>query len=202
MKKKLGTWILIFMFIGSSSIMLYGCGKKEGDEPTKYRSQAGLEKLSKQAAQKSTTVKSITRDNPKFNSSRDIKPESQALKNLDAVIRTVLIQQFGGAKIIAQNNVPVSDRADDLTLNSMQYVVRQMLNEDNVRALHAALKKANFDPNVRLGTKPTVLTSWAAMSFFKHTAGSTYSIALRIDFKKQIIKVESYKLGSKYDRMM
>ncbi len=161
-----------------------------------------MEQLTKQAAQKSAEVKSVAKDNPKFNSSRDINPESQALKNLDAVIRPVLVQQFGEAKRVEQNNEPVSDRDGDVTLNSMQYVVRQMLNETNVRKLHAALKKVNFDPSIRLGTKPTVATSWAAMSFFKHTAGSTYSIALRIDFKKQIIIVESYKLGSKYDRLM
>lgn len=43
---------IAFLFFMAMTIFLSGCGKKEGDEPTKYMSQAGLEKLTREAADK------------------------------------------------------------------------------------------------------------------------------------------------------
>jgi hypothetical protein len=182
-----------------------GCSQKqEGDEPTKYVSQDGLERLTQQAAQKSGGAAGSEGilPNLKFSSYREIKPASDALKNLDAVIRPVLIQQYGATKIIEQNNEPISEDEGDMTLNSMQYAVKGIMNEKNVEALHAALKRANFDPNVRLGTRPTITRNWAMMSFFAYSAGTSYSIVFKIDFNKQTITLKNYQLGSKYDRLM
>jgi hypothetical protein len=187
--------LMVFSFASCSQ-------KKEGDEPTKYVSQDGLEQLTKQAAEKSTEVKLAVKNNPGFSSFREIQPSSDALKNLDAVIRPVLVRQFGGAKIIEQNNEPISEAEGDMTLNSMQYVVKGMMNEENAEELHAALKEARFSPNVRLGTKPTITRNWAMMTFFAYSSGVTYSILFKIDFNKQIIILKNYQLGSKYERLL
>ncbi|HQP09944.1 MAG TPA: hypothetical protein PKV41_00995 [Candidatus Omnitrophota bacterium] len=200
MKTRLLIFLILFVTLNA-----IGCSqKKEGDEPTKYVSQEGLERLTQQAAQKTQKAAASGGliENLKFSSFREINPASDALKNLDAAIRPVLVQQFGGAKIIEQNNKSVSESEGDLTLNSMTYVVKGAMNEKNAEQLHGALKAANFKPSIRLGTKPTITRNWAMMSFNKRTAGATYSIVFQIDFKKQTIILKNYQLGSKYDRMM
>jgi hypothetical protein len=76
-----------------------------------------------------------------------------------------------------------------------------MLNEANVRQLHTALKNAHFTPSPRLGSEPTIARLWAAISLFKHTAGIQYTLVFKINFKTQIMTVESYQL-SRYDHLM
>lgn len=201
MKTYFFVFLSILLLLGTN-----GCSKKqapEGDEPTKYQSQAGLEQLTRQAqesAQKtSVDTKKIVTENPKFHIARDIRLDSTGLQALDAQIRPVLVQQFGAAKVVEQNNEPVSESPEDLTLNSMVYVVREVLNKTNVRELHGAIEKAGFTPSIRLGRKPTIVTNWGAMSFVKRIEKTQYSISLYIDFVKQIITVKSYKPGSPYD---
>jgi hypothetical protein len=97
--------IFVFIAIITYGILLGGCGQKElGDEPTKYASQDGLEQLTKQAAQGANTATQSGASNPKFKSSSDKQPTSEAVKNLDAAIRPVLVQQFGAAKLIEEED--------------------------------------------------------------------------------------------------
>jgi hypothetical protein len=111
------------------------------------------------------------------------------------------VRQFGGVKLIEEKNEPVTERDGEVVLNSMKYVVGKILNEPNVRQLHTAFKNANFNPSIRTGTKPTVTKNWAVMYFFVRTAGVQYTLVYKIDFKTQIITIQSYKL-SRYDHMM
>ncbi|MBM3248748.1 MAG: hypothetical protein FJZ10_04975 [Candidatus Omnitrophica bacterium] len=195
------TLALVGVLVFAAAIIFNGCGKKEGDEPTKYVSQAGLEQLTKQAAQGQAAATQSGANNPKFSSFKDRQPASPAVKNLDAVIRPVLVKQFGQAKLIEENNEPVTRRDGEVILNSMKYVVGKILNEPNVRQMHTAFANVNFKPSIRTGRKPTITKTWAVMSFFKRTAGVQYTLIYKIDFKNQTITVESYKL-SKHDHLM
>ena len=179
--------VVLFLFVS-------GCfaGKSE-DEPTKNSSQEGLRMLNEQAVRKGQEG---SPENLRFPAFRDIRPESSALESLDSVIRPVLAKQFGAAKIIEQNNEPVTDRTGETVLNSMKYVVRDTITASNSREFHAALTEAGFKPSIRLGRKPTVATSWAAMSFLKKVEKTYYSITIRLDFKEQTIKANSYKIGT------
>lgn len=58
----LSSVLFFIVFIGT------GCGEKVGDEPTKYQSQAGLEKLTMQAQ--------TTQNNPGFSLARNILPQT------------------------------------------------------------------------------------------------------------------------------
>lgn len=199
MHMRIGTSLVLGLVL-PIVIICIGCSDKQsGDEPTKSVSQEGLEKLTLQAAQKTADAKKVVKENQEFFASGDIQLSSAALRTIDAHIRPVLIRQFGAAKVIEQNNEPVSESPQDLTLNSMIYVVRQALNEANARELHAAIEQAEFTPSIRLGRKPTVTKTWAAMSFLKRIEKVPYSIALYIDFAKQTITLKSYKPGSPYD---
>lgn len=71
-----------------------GCGGKAGDEPTKYQSQAGLEKLTMQAA-------AAAPDNPKFLSAKNNISGSRNAKDSDSIIRPVLARSFKDAKLVS-----------------------------------------------------------------------------------------------------
>ena len=195
-------FILAVVLVSVVAIIFNGCGKKEGDEPTKYMSQAGLEKLTKQAAQKSGKGMGSFADNPRFLSFQDKPSSSDAVKDLDSVIRPVLVQLFGAAKLIEANDKPITKIDKEVVLNSIKYVVRRRLVGSAGNELHAALLKAHFSTSPRLGSKPTITDKWALMSLFKSTSRGSYSLEIRIDVANQTIKVESYQLGSKYDRLM
>ena len=88
---------LLFVVTGSA------CGqRKEGDEPTKYQSQAGLEKLTQQAAQnpKQNSSKSGPL-NSKFSSAKNITATSPNGKDIDSIIRPVLVKQFDDARLLS-----------------------------------------------------------------------------------------------------
>jgi hypothetical protein len=183
------------------TIISGGCGKKEGDEPTKYRSQAGLEKLTSEAAHR-TAKESIARNNPGFFASRDSGGKAPEVKDLDSAIRPVLRKLFGDARLISESGAPETQRDGEVVENKFTYVVSKALVRKDGELLHAALHAAGFGLSPRLGSKPTTWSGGAVMSLFKSTSSRSYSLVVNIDIRKQQITVESYRLGSKYDRLM
>ena len=178
-----------------------GCGKKEGDEPTKYRSQAGLEKLTREAANKA--IKQITaRDNPKFFASGDSSGKASEVRELDSQIRPVLRKLFGDARLVSESGAPETQRDGEVVENRFTYLVSKFLVPKDGEPLHAALRVAHFGASPRLGSKPTIWSGGAGMSLFKTTSMRSYSLVINVDTRKQQIIVESYRLGSKYDRLM
>lgn len=74
-----------FLVVCFAAMILTGCGKravKQGDEPTKYQSQAGLEKLSRQAGQVTgATAPSGAKaaaGNPKVATAKNVTPVKKA----------------------------------------------------------------------------------------------------------------------------
>lgn len=181
---------------------LSGCGKKEGDEPTKYRSQAGLEKLSRKAAKQQRKVAGGTADNPGFYNSPGIQGKAAEVTDLDAVLRPVLRKLFGDAKIISESGKPDTRPDGEVIENKFIYAVKKRLAADDGFNLHTALCGAHFSGSPRLGSKPTEWRGNVTMSLFTSTSRRTYSLVINVDTNKQQISVESYKLGSKYDRLM
>jgi len=182
-----------------------GCGKREGDEPTKYASQEGLAKLTEQAQQatgRRDPAAGGASVNPAFLVSRGLSAKDPTAQDLDRIIRPVLKSIFGDAKIVAESPGPETRKDEEVIENRLTYAVQRVLAGKDGEALHAALRAAHFSTSTRLGSKPTIIKTFAAMSFFKTTPGRTYSLVFSIDAKKQQIVVESFQLGSKYDRLM
>ena len=186
----------LFLICLILSSVLTGCGKKEGDEPTKYRSQEGLERLPRDQGQV------LKKDNAAFLGSKDAGAKTPAAKDLDSVIRPVLKKVFGGAKIIAESKSPETLRDGEVVENRITYLVNKALIPNDGVALHAAFRAAGFGASPRLGSKPTIWSYGAVMSLFESTSQRSYSLVINVDTKKQRIVVESYRLGSKYDRLM
>jgi hypothetical protein len=189
--------VLFFIAVISSN----GCGKKEGDEPTKYRSQAGLEKLTNEAANK-VTKQSTAQDNSKFFASKDSSGKAPEVRDLDSQIKPVLRKLFGDVRLISESGAPETKIDGEVVENKFTYIVSKALVPKDGEPLHAALRTAHFGASPRLGSKPTIWSGGATMSLFKTTSQRSYSLVINVDIRKQQIVVESYRLGSKYDRLM
>jgi len=192
----------VFLAMCIALIMGSGCEKKEGDEPTKYQSQAGLERLTEQAAQQQQESSGSGPENPAFNNSIEVEGVVAEVRDLDSVIKPVLKKLFGDARIISESKKPETKRDGEVVENQFTYVVRKYLVPQDGESLHAALCAAHFGRSPRVGSKPLIWSGGAGMSFFKSTSLRSYSLVINVDTKKQQITVESYKLGSKYDRLM
>lgn len=203
MKKIVHVFLAVFLGI----VFLAGCGNRY-DEPTKYASQEGLanmkESQSNEMVKKSTKKKKVDTDtvNAAFGHSQDSNVKAPEAKDLDNVIRPVLKKVFGDVKIVAESSKSETKKDGEVVENRMAYVVKKKLIPKDGETLHAALHSAHFGLSPRLGSKPTIWSHGATMSLFKTTSLRSYSLVINVDTKKQQIVVESYRLGSKYDRLM
>jgi hypothetical protein len=193
---------LILCVLVFFAVSLSACSKKEGDEPTKYRSQAGLEKLTKQAARQQSKGAGSIANNPEFFGVGNQQLASAEAKDLDNVIRPVLKKIFGDARVIAESKSAETQRDGEIVENKFTYVVSKLLVREDGKALHTALHSAGFGLSPRLGSEPTTWSGGAIMSLFRRTSLRSYSLVIKMDTRKQQIVVESYRLGSRYDRLM
>lgn len=189
--------LIVFLAVCIAITICSGCGKKEGDEPTKSADQSKLAKMSQQQ----TTTKSIS-DNPAFYSAVRQSLKDDTAKDIDGIIMPVLKKVFGDAKIIAESKSAETKIDGEVVENRITYVVRQLLVPEDGDTLHAAMVAKGFHLSPRLGAKPTKWRHGAGMSLFARTSKRSYSLVINVDTNKQQIVVESYKLGSKYDRLM
>ena len=172
-----------------------GCGVKAADEPTKYRSQEGLEKLTAQAAASAP-------DNPAFLLAKDRTSGSPNAQDIDSIIRPVLARSFKDAKLVSATGPEAPKRDGEVVEDRLVYVVKATVTEADGDKLRSAFEAARFPASPRLGRKPTHSRGNVYMSLFKSTSRRGYSFVVIVDTNKQRIQVESYKLGSKYDRLM
>ncbi len=189
---------------------LAGCSKKDGEpsgqsaEPTAApQEQPATEPARLPSPDETSATNGMTSisDNLKFFSAAEIAPTTPATKDLDSVIRPVLTELFGGAKLVVETGREGDDPLRKDTLNTMTYVVRRLLDTPAGDELHAALKAARFSVSPRYGAKPVHGRTTVLMSFFKTTAVGRYSLGIRLDLIQQTIHVENFELGSKYDRL-
>ncbi len=139
--------------------------------------------------------------NPAFFTAPAVEPQAGAVKHLDSLIKPILVQVFGDAKLIGEKGTET--RLDgEVVLNTLYYAVRRYADQQDGIVLHDAFRAQGFSRSPRLGAKPTITSKFIAMSFTKSTSQGSYSIALYIMLEDQSLRVESYQLGSKYDRMM
>ena len=199
----------VFFAVSLALAVLPGCGGGEkqkplGDEPTKYQSQAGLEQLSHQAAQQAALQmgKGAVKENKGFKSALDLQAKAAEVKDLDALIRPVLKNVFGDARIISESSGPETRKDGEVIENKFSYALKRVVVPADGETLHAALRAKGFAASPRLGRKPTILSTGAMMSLMRTTSRRGYSLVIKVDSVKQRIEVESYKLGSKYDRLM
>jgi len=177
--------VLFFVMLVDS-----GCGEKIGDEPTKYQSQEGLERLS------------MPQDNPEFSSAKDVIPKTPVSKDIDSIIRPALAKTFQDAKLISATGPEAPKRDGEVIEDRLIYAVKVRLDRNGGDALHSMLRSRGFSTSPRLGSKPTHASKKVLMSLFETTRLRTYSFVIIVDAEKQQVVVESYRLGSKYDRLM
>jgi hypothetical protein len=139
-------------------------------------------------------------DNPRFFTAAEITPASDPTGDLDSVIRPVLIELFGGAKLTAETPGNAANTSREDLLHSMTYVVRRLLDVPAGDELHAALCAVRFSPSPRYGSSPQHGRNKVLMSFFKITAKRRYSLGISLDLVEQTIHIESFALDSEYDR--
>lgn len=202
-------FIYVFLVVCMGVVFLASCGNRY-DEPTKHVSQEGLanmkesqsnEMVKKASKQQKAGTGSIVA-NMAFGSSLGLGAKAPEAKDLDSVISPVLKNLFGDAKIVAESSKSETRKDGEVVENCIAYVVKKKLFPKDGEALHAALHSAGFGLSPRLGRKPTIWSHGAMMSLFKRTSFRSYSLVIKVDIKKQQIVVESYRLGSKYDRLM
>jgi hypothetical protein len=192
--------LISIMAVFFVSVLIFsGCGKKEGDEPTKYQSQSGLEQLTKQAQ---AGNRGIVSNNPRFSSAKNIIPANATAKDIDRIVRPVLDKMFTDARLISAKGPEAPKRDGEVVEDRMVYSVKRIFNESDGDSLHSAFRAAGFSTSPRLGSKPTHSSSKVYMSLFESTSQRSYSFVIVVDTGKQQIEIESYRLGSKYDRLM
>ena len=142
-------------------------------------------------------------DNPGYFTAKEIQPTADAVRDLDNLFRPVFVKLFGAAKLVAEGGLDPNRPAGDVLLNSMTYVVRRILTHEEGDELHKTLVAQGFTRSPRYGAKPVHSRSggFVMMSLFESTNAGHYSLGIRIDINKQTILIESFQLGSKYDRL-
>jgi hypothetical protein len=144
-------------------------------------------------------------DNPGFFTVQDLKPASGIPQDLDQRIRPVLKRLFKDAKLVEDIGEQPPARDGEVEENKLVYVVRRLLEEQDGDQLHTVLHdQEHFTYSPRLGSKPTHIRAHGKvwMSLFKSTSLRSYSLVIEVNYKTQRITVISYRLGSKYDRLM
>jgi len=192
--------LLVFCSIYLPAILIAGgCSKKEpGKTPLSEEQQS--EAGSQQAPSAEDTIQHIS-DNPRFFQVTDQAASAEAARDLDSVIRPVLSKLLGGAKLVAESGKDTTTLGREDVLNSMTYVVRRLLDKKGGDDLHQALLAAHFTKSPRYGAKPQHGRTKVLMSLFKTIETRPYSLGVQLDLTSQSIRVDSFQLGSKYDRL-
>lgn len=221
-KAKICVFLLMCAGILTVSVAVAGCSDKKqkkeatddtsrqyatpSEEPTVEKTHSPVSRSTKAVPKGLFPVEGMTdiSDNPGYFTAKDIPLTADAARDLDGVIRPILTKLFGAAKLVAEGGPDPNRPEGDVLLYSTTYLVRQILSHQECDNLHAAFTSAHFTTSPRYGSKPVHSTSggFVLMSLFTHTKIRSYSLGIRVDLNTQTIRVESYQLGSKYDRLM
>jgi hypothetical protein len=142
-------------------------------------------------------------DNLGFFEAQNLTPGPGVPQDLDKLFRPVLKRLFKDTKLV-ENIGEQPPRVDgEVEENKLVYVVRLLLTEAEADQLHKELnEKMKWPASPRLGAKPNRGRKQASMSFFRSTSLRGYSLVIAVNYETQKITVVSYRLGSKYDRLM
>lgn len=142
-------------------------------------------------------------DNPGFFTVSDKTPVDPTAQDLDEMVRPVLKQLFKDVKLVEEFGEQPPARDGEVVENKLVYVVRQILAEPDVDQLHHELHvNRKWPASPRLGRKPTHGRKEAVMSFSRSSSRRGYSLVIGVNYETQRVTVISYRLGSKYDRLM
>jgi hypothetical protein len=108
---------------------------------------------------------------------------------------------FKEAKLISAKGPEAPKRDGEVIEDRLIYSVKPLLTESDGDELHDAFHAVGFVDSPRLGRRPTHSRGNVYMSLMKSTSQRGYSFVIIVYTDKQQIEIESYKLGSKYDRM-
>ncbi|MFA5554430.1 MAG: hypothetical protein WCZ89_07035 [Phycisphaerae bacterium] len=176
-----------------------GCSKKKSDASGTAAKPSEQTAVNQQ--QSSQTIQKIS-DNPGFFTVSAVSPKSAEVKDLDKLLRPILIELFEDAKLVEQSETPETRADGEVIKNKMVYVVRMILTPQEGDNLHAALTAKGFAASPRMGRKPLHYKSTVTMTVMKTTSLGGYSLNIIVDANKQQIEIISYQLGSKYDQML
>ena len=222
---KAGRFFLVLLCIG---VMVIGCSDKKGEAkttPSKTKktttaskaltpnsassdfepTRMGASATATHAATGMFAQPEMTdiSDNPGFFAAQNKTPGPGVPQDLDKLIRPVLKQLFKDAKLVEDIGEQPPRRDGEVEENKLVYVVRRLLDSVDGDQLHAELHdKRKWPASPRLGLKPQHSRTQVLMALFKSTSLRSYSLVIKVDFNKQRIEVISYRLGSKYDRLM
>lgn len=130
---------VVLLITGVAFLTAGGCGKQQRDEPTKHQSQAGLEKLTQEAERRTATdasARSIA-ENSKFLLVKNMTPSSAAAKDIDGIIRPVLVKLFQGAKLVSAKGPEAPKIDGEVVEDRMVYSLMRVLTEGDGDALHS-----------------------------------------------------------------
>jgi hypothetical protein len=216
---KVGLFLLIFL---SAGVMAVGCSDKKGEaktataskQPSKVHPSHGdsasadfepTRLAANTAASGTFAQKGMTdiSDNPGFFTAQNKIPETPVSQDLDQLMRPILKRLFKDAKLVEDIGEQPPRVDGEVEENKLVYVVRLLLTEAEADQLHKELnEKMKWPASPRLGAKPVHGRKEAGMSLFKSTSLRGYSLVLGVNYETQRITVISYRLGSKYDRLM
>lgn len=181
------------------TLSLVSCSKKKPNT-TESISKSASQTAPGKSPSSVSPIQKIS-DNPGFFTAAAINPKSNVAKDLDNLLRPFLAKLFEEVKLVEESQIPETKIDGEVVENRLVYVVRLLLTPEEGDDLHSALRAGRFVSSPRLGRKPTHSQSTVAMSLMKSTSLRGYSLVIKVDAGKQQIVIESYKLGSKYDRM-
>lgn len=197
------TWLIGLVSLCMLSAAVPGCsGKKEEARSPK----AGPASPAQQAPSASTgsgqpPIMDIS-DNPNFRSAGAVSPANDTIKDLDAMIAPVLKTYFGDVRLVGQTVEPSTRPDGEVVLETLQYSAKRWFGPEDAKPLHTAFHDAGFGLSPRIGSEPLSTNKYLMMSFFKTSRLKSYSLVVHMTISSQTILVQSYRLGSKYDRLM
>ena len=141
-------------------------------------------------------------DNVNFRSAKVVSPANETIEDLDHMIAPVLKGYFGDVRLVGQNIEPSARPDGEVILETLQYCAKRWFGPEDAKPLHTAFHDAGFGLSPRLGSEPTKTNKFLMMSFFKNSRLKNYSLVVHMTVSDQTILIQSYRLGSKYDRLM
>jgi hypothetical protein len=127
--------------------------------------------------------------------------DEEVIRDIDGLFRPVFNKLFGNASIASQTNKAQTRVGGEVLENVITYTVGRKITTADGFALHSELRNTGFAASPRVGSKPVEYRGTVVMSLMRSTSRRGYSFVINVDTTKQQIVVESWKLGSRSDRM-
>lgn len=177
-------------------------GKREEAQAEKLPPAGSALQTSTTSSRSGNPVIMDISDNQNFYSAKAVAPANETIKDLDSMIEPVLKIFFGDVRLVGQNIKPSARPDGEVILETLQYSAKRWFGPEDAKPLHTAFHDVGFGLSPRLGSEPTKTNKFIMMSFFKSSRLKSYSLVVHMTISDQTILIQSYQLGSKYDRLM